>query len=500
MKYRIFFDQETTRHRYRFIDVICSNVNNISETMLHDYDVEIQISRVFSNDLNDIINKVITRGLDVPVGEFGRGHDRYLYRLLYESVSKNLDSFISQLQVSVSNVNEINLLEDVHKGDLNEPKEQVINAIRTIKKLVDDQWFTILYGEEVYIPKEQQEQIVQVLKRKIAEDLNLLEYSVYWNDNFIKAKLDCISGYIIKSSWHFGLKREDGYVCTDVSLWPKPVIKGEEVTWSLGYESFEPVIWFGLNNKKQIDCWSIYGTWEKYEDNNSVWFPLCETIEGNKLEILGFTKDECERISKMDECLPELDYEIVDSCPIYISEKDTPEDRIRRVNNFFLDQYNYAQTIELLGVKEEDISQGYYDNIADFKMLKKKLCKAFITYCMSHNNPKLIEFVKRLLSNMESFIKEKGVEDTFSFTIKGYMGKVSFYMDNSKVRISSSGLSGGYPYWDRIFYVNGETESDYDSYFSYDFDVFEYLNNKHDNVMLHIEEPDEFNDMGKYYG
>ena len=53
MKYRIFFDQETMRHRHRFIDVICWNINNISETMLHNYDVEIQISRVFSNDLDD---------------------------------------------------------------------------------------------------------------------------------------------------------------------------------------------------------------------------------------------------------------------------------------------------------------------------------------------------------------------------------------------------------------------------------------------------------------
>ena len=439
-----------------------------------------------------IINKVISRDLDVPVGEFGKGNDRYLYRLIHESVYKNLDSFISQLRVSVCSINEINILEDVQKGDLGEPKEQVINAIRTIKNIVDDQWFTILCCKDVYISKEQQEQIVQVLKRKVVNDLDLLEYTISRNDNFIKAKLDCISGYIIKSSWRFGLKREDGSVCTDVSLWPKPVINGEEVTWSLGYESFEPVIWFGLNNKKQIDCWSIYGTWEKYEENNSVWFPLCETIEADKLEILGFTKDECERISKMDECLPELDYEIVDSCPIYISEKDTPEDRIRRVNSFFLDQYNYAQTIESLGVKEEDISRGYYGRRADLQKLKKELCKAFITYCMNQNSPKLIEFVKRLLANMDFFIDEKGVEDTFSFTIKGYMGEISFYMDNSEVRISSSGLSGGYPYWDRIFYSDGRTESDYDSYFSYDFDVFEYLNNKHDNVALHIEEPAEY--------
>ena len=497
MKFRVFFDQETKRHRRHFVDVVCQNINDISGTILHDSTIGLQIYEAFSADLDDIVNEAISRELDVPIGEFGRGNDRILYRLLYESVYMYLDAFISKLQVSVCSVNEINLFEGLQNKGLDEPKEKVIDAIRTIKSIVNDQWFTILYCEEINISKEHQEQIVQLIKRKLVENLDLLEYTVSWNDNFIKAKLDCISSYIIKSSWHFGLKREDGSVCSDVTLWPKPVINGEEVIWSLGYGSIEPVIWFGLNDKKQIDCWSIYGSNEKYEDNYSVWFPLCETIEGNKLEILGFTKDECERISKMDVSLPELDYEIVDSCPIFISEKDTPEDRIRRVDSFFLDQYNYAQTMEMLGVKEEDISPGYYDNIADFRKLKKIMCKAFITYCMTHNSQKLIEFVKRLLANMDSFIKEKGVEDTFSFTIKGYMGNVSFNMDNSEVRISSSGLSGGYPYWDRIFYANGETESDYDSYFSYDFDVFEYLNNKHDNVVLHIEEPDEYNDTEK---
>ncbi len=217
MKYRVFFDQETKRHRHRFLDIVCQSIDDISETILYDTAVSLQIHEAFSADLDDIVNKVILRDLDdVPIGEFGRGNDRILYRLFYENVYKNLDSFISQLQVNVCNINEINLLEDVHKGDLDEPKENVIDAIRTIKKVTDGQWFSILCCDDIYISKEQQEQIVQILKRKLVKSLDLLEYTVSWDDNFIKAKLDCIIGYIVKSNWHFGLKREDGSVCTDV--------------------------------------------------------------------------------------------------------------------------------------------------------------------------------------------------------------------------------------------------------------------------------------------
>ena len=69
------------------------------------------------------------------LAESAKRGDAHAFSLLYESVYKNLDSFISQLQVSVCSIKEINLFEDVHKGDLDEPKEQVIDAVRTIKKI-----------------------------------------------------------------------------------------------------------------------------------------------------------------------------------------------------------------------------------------------------------------------------------------------------------------------------------------------------------------------------
>ena len=220
MKFRVFFDQETKRHRHRFLDVVCQSIDDISGAILYDSAVGLQIHEIFSADLDDIINKAISRDLDVPIGEFSRGNDRILYRRLYESVYKYLDASISQLQVSICSIKEINLFEDVHKGDLDEPKEQVIDAVRTIKKAIGGQWFSILCCKDIYISKEQQEQIIQILKRRLVEKLDLLEYTVSWDDNFIRAKLDCIRDYIIKSNWHFGLKREDGTVYSDVSLWP----------------------------------------------------------------------------------------------------------------------------------------------------------------------------------------------------------------------------------------------------------------------------------------
>lgn len=175
--------------------------------------------------------------------------------------------------------------------------------------------------------------IEKLLIRSIEERFDC-EQSYIYAGTFIE---DCLILFVDKSIWQCGLKNVDGTIITDINKWPVPKIINGENSWIIDQQKAVPVLWYGLENEKPISRWT-FGVKEE-EQNLSFWF---ESDEWTIMEQLIEKVDESFLIwytAECGRCAPDM-YEIMKKCPIESNEGDTTETVHKKVNDYFIEQYN----------------------------------------------------------------------------------------------------------------------------------------------------------------
>ena len=132
---------------------------------------------------------------------------------------------------------------------------------------------------------------------------------------------DALSDFVDSSEWQFALRK--GYDFLDVEAWPAPKEDGSWVDTD-GAE-MEPCIWFGNDD----DRWYLDG------ENLDFWLsdhPEDYVVDCQNDAFLGYTDG-----------IPGFE-EVVESCPVLIEKSDTPESIDKKIQAFFVEEYNEAHT------------------------------------------------------------------------------------------------------------------------------------------------------------
>ncbi|MHB1154703.1 MAG: hypothetical protein ACYCWE_02885 [Eubacteriales bacterium] len=207
-----------------------------------------------------------------------------------------------------------------------------------------------LYGQEKndlgQVVNEQRIDLIEVFEM-IIENRRSGEQS-YIDEG--QAVLDCLEEFLKQSVWQFGLQNQDGFVNTNLSMWPKPFINGDSVIWHDVSEVLSPIIWFGLKNNEPIECWTLSKKPEMFEVLDymepynierwkSFWFNKFWTFDWNIL--FGGQGDN--HITWMfAECgmgEPSID-DVLSNCPILLDASDTVDILKKKIDDFFLKQWH----------------------------------------------------------------------------------------------------------------------------------------------------------------
>ena len=149
--------------------------------------------------------------------------------------------------------------------------------------------------------------------------------------NGLSFKTQSLEKFIEQGSWQYGLKNFANKVIFDSSVWPKPVVDNESIIWKDDTGEYLPIIWFGLLDEEPIDCWSLCANAELFnaaEDRENwqyFWFN----------EDWGIEEDEWYYHVEGGIYYPAIE-PVIQSCPIALSERDSNEDVLRKVEQYVL--------------------------------------------------------------------------------------------------------------------------------------------------------------------
>ncbi len=171
-----------------------------------------------------------------------------------------------------------------------------------------------------------------------------------------------LTNFLEEGIWQYGLQRDDGTILIDICEWPKHASDGRGFVWQDSNGLLEPIIWFGLKNGSQIECWALdkspktFEFLEVYENPyvgntrpverwHLFWFCSFWTLDWNALfdnngdAHITWMFAEC----GMDEPSDEFNA-VRDSCPIELAENDTAADVIRKIDRFFVEKQKQTET------------------------------------------------------------------------------------------------------------------------------------------------------------
>lgn len=189
--------------------------------------------------------------------------------------------------------------------------------------------------------------------------------------------LDMMANFLNQGKWHFGLIDAGGCILSDPNMWPQyPKQNDGTIIWKKGNEEYQPIIWFGLEGEKPIECWTLYeranitnkkvyqGSFGKeidQEDWKHFWFCEFWRMDWNVL----WKHDEgaiiwafCEQC--MDEPEEELE-KVKEVCPIELSQDDSTETMLKKVRDYCYHEQKVAVLKKAIYEAGYNIGEAFFD-------------------------------------------------------------------------------------------------------------------------------------------
>ncbi len=300
----------------RVLNIKCSKVDDICKTIISgDEDLYNQIYDEFQDIIGEAVSSYhIVADCEITKDKAGN--------LVYSAAYNYIDEMIKNAQICINNEENIVFQHNY--------KEETLRALKKcLYEIIDD--------------------------RKSCEQCDIDETA---------AMLACVKEFISKGTWHFGLQKDDSTVITDVKQWPRPIIKGQNISWIKDDKVLKPVLWFGPEGVLPIEYWSIYcternlkkyysaahirqaeisisgGNEKECNKDCSIWFPLSNTEN-----VFGATDIDWYSYYWISECgmdEPIIDDKIIEQCPINLSYEETVDSMLNKTNRFFIEKYNNA--------------------------------------------------------------------------------------------------------------------------------------------------------------
>lgn len=156
---------------------------------------------------------------------------------------------------------------------------------------------------------------------------------------------DCDTGGVVEKclqiiedngTWKFGLKYGE-QILTNIQDWPAPCEVQGKIKWLRDKIELIPIIWFGTETTALPDSkWSISfdssDAFENFWFEDDSWYVVEYLVDNVNDGFLIWYFPECGR------CAPDM-AAIIGKCPIAFAKDDTNEIIERKINTFFVSQY-----------------------------------------------------------------------------------------------------------------------------------------------------------------
>lgn len=162
--------------------------------------------------------------------------------------------------------------------------------------------------------------------------------------------LDMMRNFLIQGRWHYGLISDDGIIIEKREEWPSyPKQSDGSIRWIKDGKECYPIIWFGIDGQKPIECWTLYnrknirstkvyfggnGTKKNQEVWKHFWFCEFWAMDWNILwnyDEAAITWAFCE--CGMDEPIDEF-CKVKSECPIELVQDDSTEEILAKVRDY----------------------------------------------------------------------------------------------------------------------------------------------------------------------
>lgn len=208
-----------------------------------------------------------------------------------------------------------------------------------------------VFGKNFTVKIKDNTQLISEVYKPIEEVVEYYQGDDQWSINSGKLALVLVTNFLKRGKWQSGF-RTTSNVILNCDKNESIVFDNDNNWFSDKYGKLEPIIWFGVQNDKPIECWTIdksdyqvqqrvyhrSNEVEKFEQWEVFWHShfRCldwETIINDKC-MLTWMFAEC----GMDE--PEDEFiSVVDNCPINLRCQSTKE-LFESLDNFFLNKLN----------------------------------------------------------------------------------------------------------------------------------------------------------------
>jgi len=243
---------------------------------------------------------------------------------------------------------------DIPCGFFPAPAEISSRVYEDIRQRMHQKFSTISvysksFTDDGHISRSEQLDIVSVIDRLIEER----EESEQCYCDVGAVIIRMLKTFLNDGIWQFGLYSQGEKVLLEPSEWPESKTFGSSTIWLHSEKEFSPIIWFGLEGKAPIECWSIsmdakmfelldyletpYSSQRHYIERwKAFWFCSFWCFDWNALFndsgdcYITWMFAECE----MNEPEDEFD-RVLKSCPIELDSTDTNEALRRKIVALF---------------------------------------------------------------------------------------------------------------------------------------------------------------------
>lgn len=220
------------------------------------------------------------------------------------------------------------------------PGDLIENLLRDVKEIFNSIENKNVYGERLDTEGKVLEKIEIYDINDWIEGVQTAEQSTIYA---IQAALNGIRKFVEQGYWQAGLIDENGIIHRQINKWCYEQSKESEISWSTDNKKAQPIVWFGLKDEANEDCWTIKGSKHGGKADESLYNHLAlrwESWDLNWEILMGYSGDYIYNwIAEAgidDQYVTDKVFEIFKNCPIeLIKENDTFSIK-KKINNYFI--------------------------------------------------------------------------------------------------------------------------------------------------------------------
>lgn len=163
-------------------------------------------------------------------------------------------------------------------------------------------------------------------------------------------KLNSLKDFVESGVWQAALVDEKRILHKNIEKWSFTKTEDGKINWGVANKKMKPILWFGIHDQINQDCWTVRAHKYKNENNKICSDHLAVRLKYGDLNwnilIDGHSSQSdyyynwIAELGIDDNYVTEKAFEIIDNCPINVTSNDDCASIEKKLNNYFISMIN----------------------------------------------------------------------------------------------------------------------------------------------------------------